>query len=184
MPEKHTLPPREEKTINMIVASGPYTLDDDLSYRPLEELLNMCSQQKPDVILLMGPFLSIHHPKVARAELDSFPEQIVRDQVINNLERLLDSACLSTHVFIAPHANDITHHYSNLFPQPKFNAFSIRHDRIHLTSNPASIQMNGHTIKLANLDILFRLGKEEISKNPQQTDRFTRLTEHLLQQHT
>jgi DNA polymerase alpha subunit B len=185
MPEKHTLPPKENKTINMIVATGPYTLDDDLSFRPFKELLDMCQEQKPDVILLLGPFLSIHHPKVASANMDSLPEHILREQVVANIETLLDTSCTQTHVFLAPHVNDLTHHYSNLFPQPKFGtAMSSKHNRIHLSSNPASIEMNGHTIKMANMDILFRLGKEEISKSPKQADKFTRLVEHVLQQHT
>lgn len=167
----------------MIVASGPYTLNDDLAFKPLEELLDMCSKQKPDVILLMGPFLSIHHPKIASAQLTSLPEIIIQEQVINRLELLLETTCQETNVFLMPHANDIIHTY-NLFPQPRFENLNIKHHRIHLASNPSSISMNGHTIAVANVDILFRLGMEEISKNPEQTDRFSRLVDHVLQQHT
>lgn len=39
--------------LEMVVAAGPYTLDDDLSYRPLEELLVACASLRPDVIILV-----------------------------------------------------------------------------------------------------------------------------------
>lgn len=182
-PEKVTYEIKENKTFDMIVAAGPFTLDDDLSYRPFEELLLKCSQQKPDVILLMGPFLSMHHPKITSASIDTLPEHIFKDQVINRLEQLLDEACIKTNVLIMPHANDIIQYFP-LFPQPPMTHLNIKHNRIHLLSNPTSILLNGHSISVANIDTLFKLGKEEICKNPAEADRFTRLTRHILQQHT
>lgn len=164
----------------MVVSAGPFTLDDDLSFRPLEELLKQCQEQKPDVILLTGPFISIHHPKIAKGNIDTLPEQIFRDQVIARIEQLLDTC--KTHVFLMPHPNDIIQTWP-LFPQPPLVQLNIKHDRIHLLSNPSSILLNGHSVSVANIDTLFKLGREEISKNPALTDRFSRLAQHILQQH-
>lgn len=182
-PAKTSYEIKENKTLDMIVAAGPFTLDDDLSFRPLEELLLKCSEQKPDVILLMGPFLSMHHPKISSASIDTLPEQIFKDQVITRLEQLLEETCLKTHVLMMPHANDMIQYFP-LFPQPPMTHLNIKHNRIHLLSNPTSILLNGHSISVANIDTLFRVGKEEICKNPTQADRFSRLTQHILQQHT
>lgn len=182
-PEKTRYEIKENKTLDMIVAAGPFTLDDDLSFRPLEELLLKCSEQKPDVILLMGPFVSMHHPKISSASIDTLPEQIFKDQVVTRLEQLLDEVCVKTHVLMMPHANDMIQYFP-LFPQPPMTHLNIKHSRIHLLSNPSSILLNGHSISVANIDTLFRVGKEEICKNPIQADRFSRLTQHILQQHT
>lgn len=165
----------------MIVACGPFTLSSDFSYQPLEELLEMCQTQRPDILLLGGPFLSVHHPTIASGLIERDPEVIMK-QVIERLNRFLDT-CTETSVFLMPHPNDITHMY-NLFPQPSFREIESRHQRLHLIGNPSSLVINGHTITMANIDTVFRLGREEISQNPEQTDRFTRFMEHILQQHT
>jgi hypothetical protein len=36
----------------MVVAAGPYTLDDDLNYEPLEALVNVVIDERPDVLIL------------------------------------------------------------------------------------------------------------------------------------
>jgi len=41
--------------VSMIVASGPYTLDDDLLYAPLEALVDLAIDERPDVLILVGP---------------------------------------------------------------------------------------------------------------------------------
>lgn len=166
----------------MIVACGPFTLNNDLAFKPLEDLLEMCQTQQPDTILLCGPFLSAQHPEIASGLIEVDPEVIMTEQVIERLETFLDT-CTDTTVFLMPHPHDITHMY-NLFPQPPFEDIELRHSRLHLIGNPSSLMVNGHSITMANVDTIFQLGKEEISQNPEQTDRFTRLVEHVLQQHT
>lgn len=183
MPVRDQYEIKENKTIDMIVSAGPYTLDNDLLFSPLQELLNQCKKERPDTLILMGPFLSVDHPAISSGRLHALPEQIFYEQVITALESVL-SSCSETHIFLIPHANDIIQNY-NLFPQPALPAnLNIKHERIHLASNPCSLLINGHTIGIANIDLLLRLGREEIIKNPIETDRFSRLTQHLLQQHT
>lgn len=144
-----------------MTAAGPFTLDDDLSFQPLEDLLKMCSTQKPDVILLLGPFVSSEHPKVKKGAIQSLPEEIFRDQVIHRLENVLET-CQHTRVLIVPHATDMIHPYC-LFPQPAFTNMT-KHARIHMLSNPASFSINDHSISVGNIDILLKLAKSTISK--------------------
>lgn len=149
------------RPVEVITAAGPFTLDDDLSFQPLEDLLKMCTSQQPDVILLMGPFISSEHPKIKKGGIQSLPEDIFRDKVIRRLEHLLET-CQHTRVLIAPHANDMVHPYC-LFPQPPF-ANMTKHSRVHMLSNPASFSINDHTISVGNIDILLRMAKSTISK--------------------
>lgn len=145
----------------MIVARGPYTLDDDLSYQPLEDLLNKCSEEQPNVILLMGPFVTLNHPKIATGKVNSLPEEIFHNQIFRKLERFLEKSQHS-HVLLMPHADDIIQLFP-LYPQPPLKK-SAKHARLHQLSNPSQISINGHNISASNIDILFSLAKEEISK--------------------
>ena len=40
--------------LSMMVASGPFTLDDDLSYAPLEVLVEVVLDERPDVLILVS----------------------------------------------------------------------------------------------------------------------------------
>ena len=46
----------QSKAIEIVLAAGPYTLDSDLTYQPLEELLKTCTKQRPDVLILVRFF--------------------------------------------------------------------------------------------------------------------------------
>lgn len=52
------------KQLSLVVANGPFTLADDLKYQPLHELLAYCSQNKPDVLILLGPIIDCDHQHV------------------------------------------------------------------------------------------------------------------------
>lgn len=65
----------------MIIAAGPYTLKDNLSYQPLQDLIKHIMEKKPDVVIFVGPFMDVMHEKVADGSLeetfDSFFENLV-----------------------------------------------------------------------------------------------------------
>lgn len=66
---------------SIVVASGPYTFRGNLDYEPLKELLAFCTQQKPDVLLLMGPFVDVEHPLISSAQTDRLFEDIFQESV-------------------------------------------------------------------------------------------------------
>jgi hypothetical protein len=37
----------------MLIAAGPYTLDDDINYEPLEALVEVVLAERPDVLILV-----------------------------------------------------------------------------------------------------------------------------------
>ncbi|KAI9486740.1 MAG: DNA polymerase alpha/epsilon subunit B-domain-containing protein [Benjaminiella poitrasii] len=164
------------KPVELIVAAGPFTLDEDFSFQPLEELLNKCNELKPDIILLMGPFISDKHPKI----IESIPKVFFQEQIIRRLEHVLE-VNQHTQVFLMPSARDCIQNYS-LFPQPPMSELDAKHPRLHFISNPSSININGHNISIANIDSLFAMAKQEITKSSTHKDRFTTLIQHILQQ--
>ncbi|CEP18634.1 hypothetical protein [Parasitella parasitica] len=171
----------DRKPVEMIIASGPYTLDDDFSYQPLEDLLNKCEQDQPNVILLMGPFVSAKHPKIISGKIESLPDEIFRKRIGRKLEQFLEKSPHS-HVLLLPHADDMMQPFP-LYPQPPMEN-TTKHARLHQLSNPSQISINGHNISASNIDTLFKLGTEEISRSTEHTDRFSKLIRHILQQHT
>merc|ERR1712238_522780 len=57
-----------------------------------------------------------------------------------------------------------------------------KHPRIHLVSNPSTIQLNDVTIGVTSTDALLHLSTEEINANLPPGSRLTRLAEHFLEQ--
>lgn len=39
--------------MSVLVAAGPYTLESDLEFEPLEALIGLAKQEKPDVLILV-----------------------------------------------------------------------------------------------------------------------------------
>ncbi|CAO3591206.1 unnamed protein product [Absidia cylindrospora] len=174
-----------DRITEAIIASGPYTLDTDLSFNPLEELLETCRNEQPDVLILMGPFLSVGHPLIASGQLDELPEDIFQNQISNRLNVFAESQP-NIQVLLMPHANDIIQDWP-LFPQPKLNISELNiapSPTIQSISNPSILDINGSLFAIANVDILRSLGTQEIAKSNTPSDRLANLSRHILQQHT
>ncbi|MGH0146766.1 UNVERIFIED_CONTAM: hypothetical protein FKN15_037577 [Acipenser sinensis] len=48
----------------VLVACGPYTTSDSMNYEPLMDLIEVIKRDRPDVCLLLGPFLDSKHEQV------------------------------------------------------------------------------------------------------------------------
>jgi DNA polymerase alpha subunit B len=40
--------------VSIMVAAGPFTLDDDLLYQPLSALLEVVVEERPDILILVS----------------------------------------------------------------------------------------------------------------------------------
>ena len=63
-----------------MVAAGPFTLADDLDYAPLDALLSVCRRQRPDALVLVGPFVDAEQPLVASGTIDLTFQDIFESQ--------------------------------------------------------------------------------------------------------
>lgn len=50
--------------LSIFVAAGPFTTTDSLVYEPLNDLLGVVRATRPDVVVLVGPFVDAEHPQV------------------------------------------------------------------------------------------------------------------------
>lgn len=60
IPELNTSGP-----LQMVVASGPFTLDTDFTYEPLIDLITYVTIHKPHILVLIGPFLDANHENIS-----------------------------------------------------------------------------------------------------------------------
>jgi len=121
-----------------MIAAGPFTTTDSLNYEPLEDLLGRVLKEKPDVCILVGPFVDSSHPILASGDvtlddLDEndekvgthdasyemvFVERIIRD----GLQRLFNAeeefGVVPTNFILVPSLLDA--HHESVFPQPPF----------------------------------------------------------------
>jgi DNA polymerase alpha subunit B len=148
------------KALQVITAAGPFTTSDNVTYEPLENLLGRALMSKPDVLILIGPFVDITQPIIASGEITLpdnagehnasyemvFIEKIIRDSLHALFNAEVDHGVLPTHIVIIPSLNDAHHEY--VFPQPPFGS----HDPI------TSAFFNE---KLGELDIPYSLDNDK-----------------------
>lgn len=67
--------------MSVAVAVGPFTTSEDLDFAPLAELLGSCRASRPDVLLLIGPFVDVEHSLIASGSLDVTFEELFETQV-------------------------------------------------------------------------------------------------------
>ena len=57
------------RPLEMLVAAGPFCVVDDLEYEPLEDFVNEVTERKPDVVLLIGPFVDTTNQKIKLGDI-------------------------------------------------------------------------------------------------------------------
>ena len=83
---------------SVVVAAGPFTSSEDLEYAPLGALLHYCAQpqQRPDLLLLVGPFVDAEHPLVRGGLVEEAFEDIYAARVSEpSLVAYLFLSCLA-----------------------------------------------------------------------------------------
>ncbi|EDO41269.1 predicted protein [Nematostella vectensis] len=165
----------------VVVAAGPYTTSDSLMYEPLADLIRMVQKNKPDLLILLGPFVDSKHEKIENVDLDETFESLFKRQV-----DLITQATerQGTTVVFAPSQRDVHHDF--VFPQPPFrkDTHAMDHKNIHFVSDPCTLLVGNVTIGLTSTDVLLNLGSEETACPPGSSDRLGRLVKHILHQHS
>ena len=121
--------------LNICTAAGPFTTSDSLSYEPLMDLMGRILEKKPDVVVLVGPFVDVTQPLLASGDVRLhdydedgniigshaasyevvFIERIVRDALTNLFG---EDENLPTNIVLVPSLQDA--HHECVFPQPPF----------------------------------------------------------------
>jgi len=165
----------DSSILSMIVAAGPFTTADSVGMEPLQDILSNIKEQKPSVAVLMGPFLDTKNTAVCGAA-ESYDSQWLR--MVSMMAKEMEG--LATQLILVPSCRDLVGY--PVYPQPPFPSSPLYLPNMRCVSDPCTLSISGVTVSLTSSDILFHLGKEEISFPPRSGDRMSRLSSHLLQQ--
>ncbi|KAK7849576.1 dna polymerase alpha subunit b [Quercus suber] len=200
---------REE--LSVIIASGPFTTTDNLSFEPLTELLTYATRKLPQVLILLGPFVDSEHPEIKKGTTDRSFDEIFHVEILRRLQDHVEYMGSNARVILVPSIRDANHDF--VFPQPAFEIHSpnLKHQITSLTNpgtfeanqpafeihspnlkhqitsltNPGTFEANQVKIGCCTVDILKHLSGEEMSRNPADgtpIDRMSRLANHILSQ--
>ena len=171
------------RPVNIIIASGPYTLEDSLEYEPLQDLIqDIILKEKPDVVILMGPFIDSNHPMIEEGDLDLLFEELFAKQISQRLD-YVHSLIPDTQFILIPSIRDAVSEYF-VYPQPPLGSTltSSTEGRLLLGlpdwvicyPNPAQFYINDMLFAISSVDTLQHLSKTEIAWQPKPT-----LSSHL-----
>ncbi|ETV79472.1 hypothetical protein H257_07473 [Aphanomyces astaci] len=184
----------DKAPVRIFTAAGPFTPHNDPQYQPLSDLIAVAAKQKPDVVILLGPFIDANHAKDGVVAVDNVLvgfDDMFLFKIVAKFNTLL-SALPNCHLILIPSVRDVHHPY--VYPQPPFDRTVVFegldspdfHSRVHLLSNPSTFTINGTVFGATTTDILLELGGAEFhrTQQPNQQQRLFRLTEQLLRQHS
>lgn len=142
--------------LQIVVASGPYTLQNSLMFEPLKDLLKYVSEYKPHVLILIGPILERTHETVLNSGLTQTLDSFFEGLIENIMNALKDT---NTQVIIVSSQNEA--HYHPVYPTPPYNVRD-KYNNLTFFPDPCMININGLLIGATSADILFHIGNFEI----------------------
>ncbi|GHJ84547.1 hypothetical protein NliqN6_0949 [Naganishia liquefaciens] len=156
--------------VQVMLAAGPYTLDADLNYEPFEALIEAALRDRPDVLVLLGPFVDASHPLIKVGDIDSTPMELFKQQISTRLTLLMESTP-GTAVILVPSVRDlISRHVA--FPQtPLEKSVELGlPKKVRMLPNPANFYVNETLFSVSSMDVLFHLRKEEYFRRAEEAD--------------
>ncbi|WVQ97259.1 hypothetical protein IAU59_004370 [Kwoniella sp. CBS 9459] len=157
------------QAMSLMTAAGPFTLEDDFSYAPLEALVQVAVDERPDVLLLLGPFVDSNHPAIASGAVSQTPTEIFRDQVSRRLQRILDTSP-NTVIILIPSVRDVVSRHM-AYPQSMLDKDVLGlPKRVKLLPNPCTFSINEVLVAVSTVDVLFHLRREEVYQRAQEAE--------------
>ncbi len=191
--------------MRIMIGSGPYTSETDLEFGPLETLCEQVALDPPDLLILLGPFLSRTHPILQSGRIDEFPDAIFKRHVGDRLAHLLEETrATQLRIALVPSTKDIISSHV-AFPQPQFEKDAVdapigvfdrrhgipEHKRVTCLPNPCAVWANECFIGLSTADVLrdiraeehvLRVEAKDEADTSSTADAISRACGHVLQQ--
>lgn len=176
--------------LNIMMASGPFTAEDNLDFEPFQAICEKASEAMADALILSGPFLDIEHPLLASGDFD-LPEVRGLDQesslaalfrlwISNPLQRLCSSVPSITIVMIPSVRDAMSKHVS--WPQERLAKKDLALPKqVTMLPNPSFVSLNEVVFAISSQDILYELSREQLSHGAG-ADLLTRLPSYLIEQ--
>ncbi|XP_044746496.1 DNA polymerase alpha subunit B [Coccinella septempunctata] len=172
------LPPNPavtEDPLRIIAAAGPFTLDENLNYDTMRDLLNYVSTKEPHVLILMGPFIDENHPIISKGDIaESF------DVFFETLIESISVALQDTNIQIVVICSSKDVHHYKVYPTPPYK-LREKYKNVKVFPDPCILRIDDLIVGATTTDIMYHIAKEEVvtTKN---SETLARLPAHILQQ--
>ena len=148
--------------------------------------MDYIGKNRPHLVILLGPFVDTKQPLIDECNTNGESFDEIFNRLIAMIHSLLEDLPMTqfilqprfvyiafqlyldemfTYIFIFPHiffsTRDVHHRF--IYPTPELE---IDHPRIKSVPDPALVSVDGVIFGFTSTDILFHLGKEEISYPP------------------
>ena len=180
------------RPLSIMTAAGPYTADTDLTYEPLNALIDRAVSTSADALILLGPFLDIEHPLVRTGQFPQLSSinldtatliDVFRALIALPLQRLAKELPGISIVMIPSVRDAVNRHTS--WPQDKLMRKELHLPKqVSLAPNPVMLSLNEIVFGISSHDSLYDLrweqtvgGTEKSTKDP-----LARLAGHLIEQ--
>uniref|UniRef100_A0A674GD90 DNA polymerase alpha subunit B n=1 Tax=Taeniopygia guttata TaxID=59729 RepID=A0A674GD90_TAEGU len=173
-----TEPMAEQRMV--LVACGPFTPSDSITFEPLSDLLEVVARDRPDVCILVRTINLINHEYLITSILLSPFSDVFRLCLGTIIE---GTRSAGSQLVLVPSLRDVSHDF--VYPQPPFSFPDLPKqdkERVLLVPEPCVLDIDGVIFGLTSTDLLFHMGAEEISSSSGVSDRFTRILRHILTQ--
>mmetsp|Transcript_49855 Transcript_49855/g.115785 ORF Transcript_49855/g.115785 Transcript_49855/m.115785 type:complete len:646 (-) Transcript_49855:95-2032(-) len=173
LPPPAALVPRGDGELHVMAMAGPFCLRNGLDYSPLEQALKFAAKERPQVLILFGPFLDAGNEVVMSGEtvlpgrnevctLDEVYTQHVVPLLTRGLQVLRRSSTL-TEVIIVPSLDEVLCFHP--LPQPPLDKAlgcelgeSVREQLerlgVRFVPNPAHLRINEFRVSITSADAL------------------------------
>ncbi|KAF1837772.1 DNA polymerase alpha 70 kDa subunit [Decorospora gaudefroyi] len=186
--------PEHVRPLTIMIASGPYTTDQNLDFAPLHTFLDNAAEAYADSVILVGPFLDAEHPQIRSGDFDAPPSASPDLATMADLFRHHISSAIQTfnkrlptcNVLLVPSLRDAHHHHA-AFPQDKFIkkelGLGAAGKMVQCVTNPLTLSMNEITVGMSSIDILDMLRREELAGGKaRHTNFYERCARHMIEQ--
>ncbi|KAI9652198.1 MAG: DNA-directed DNA polymerase alpha subunit pol12 [Trizodia sp. TS-e1964] len=181
------------RPLNVLIASGPYTPDDNLDFESLNTLCEQAATNYVDALILTGPFLDLEHPLIASGDFD-LPLNSNEDPDtvnMNTLFRYFISAPFrrlaelnpTATIILIPSVRDLINKHVS-WPQDLISRKELGLPKqAKMVTNPVTLSLNELVIGISSQDILWELSQQEAkSGKPKEPNRLARLPRYLIEQ--
>ncbi|CAG9565352.1 unnamed protein product [Danaus chrysippus] len=163
-------------TLSMVVAAGPYTTSNNMSYEPLKDFIAYLNTHKPHVVIMTGPFVDCDHEKVKDNSMAETYKSFF-DKLIDSIADIANTSPF-TKIYIVSNHKDAFH--VNIYPTPPYSSRK-KHPNIQFLPDPSTLNINGYIVGITSYDVLMSINQEEISHGLV-GDKLSRLSGHVLRQ--
>ncbi|KAL8763690.1 MAG: hypothetical protein Q9184_000585 [Pyrenodesmia sp. 2 TL-2023] len=188
--DNHNIP---SKALNVLVASGPYTADDNVTFEPLHALCQKAEETCADMLILIGPLFDSEHPLLASGDFDlpedpsNEPDRATLADAFRTLIakplQALAQAIPSITIVVIPSIRDLMNKHVS-WPQDNLPGKKLGLPKqAKMVSNPVTVSINEVVVAISAQDILYELRREEVVVGkPKESNMLARLPRHLIQQ--